>query len=261
MSDAIVADETVPEETVEAEATTTEETETEQSSEESTSEESESSESSPEPKKDAVQDRIDELTKKFRDAEREAAHWRDKANEQPAPKPEVNLDVKTLADFDYDEAKYQEHVTNQAKQAALKLVNDTHQHESAAVKQQQFSAKEAEYAEKNEDYYNVTRNPSAVLTKEMLDIAQESDNGPALLHHLGKHQTVALHLSSLSPLALAREMGILEAKLNTPIDTLVTKAPAPAPKLKGAKNEVDKDPMKMSDAEFTKWRRKRIAKR
>lgn len=259
--DAAVADEAITDETVEADATTTEETELETSSEESVSEDAEPSEPSPEPKKDKVQDRIDELTKKFRDAERDAAHWRNKAHERPAPEPVINLDTKSLADFDYDEPAYQAHITQQAKAEALRLVNETHQNQSANVKMQQFSAKEAEFAEKNDDYFNATRKPSLTLTQDMLEIAQDSELGPELLYHLGKHPSVALRLSALTPMAQAREMGILEAKLSTPVSKTVSTAPKPAPKIKGAANKLNKDPNDMSDSEFRKWRHKQIANR
>jgi len=259
--DAAVAEEAILEDQVESDDSNTEEAEVEETSEESASQEDESSESSPEPKKDAVQARINEITKKFHDAQRDAEHWRSKANERPAPEPVIKLDTKTLADFDYDEQKFSEHNANYYKQEALRLVNETHQNQSANVKMQQFSAKEAEFAEKNDDYFNVTRNPSATLTQEMLEIAQDSEHGPELLHHLGKHQTVAMKLAGLAPLALAREMGILEAKLGTTTEKKVSTAPKPAPKIKGAANKLQKDPNDMSDAEFRKWRHKQIANR
>src|SRR5690349_1903172 len=103
--------------------------------------ESQVAESAPAPEKAPEQDgftkRIDELTKNWRDTERradeaarsadearrDAQYWRDQAlrAQQPPNAPQAATEeVKTLADFGYDEAKYQTHLIEQVEKRAVK---------------------------------------------------------------------------------------------------------------------------------------------
>ena len=236
---------------------------TESEVEESADKGVEAKDSSTEPVKDKTQDRIDELTKKWRDSEREVGRLMAQASEKPLPEPTIDLGAKTIEDFDYDVAAHQKYVTEKAKSEALRIVSETQQHETQNARNSQFAARESEFAEKNDDYFNVTRNPAIVLTGEMVEVAQQSENGPALLLHLGKHQTLAMRLAGVSKLALAREMGILEATLGQPAkDSKVSEAPDPVPKIKAVENTVKKGINEQTtDREFAKWRHKTIANR
>lgn len=68
------------------------------------------------------------------------------------------------------------------------------------------------------------------------DIGQlivESDKGPLLAHHLAKNPAKAAELNAMSPVAAAREIGRLEARLSFPKTQTATKAPSPVSPPKG----------------------------
>lgn len=235
---------------------------------------SEPSESSTEKKDESpkVQERIDELTRYRREAERDRDHWRELAmkgepeKQTPVEEP-VSLEVKTLEDFDYDEKAYQTYIFDtaqtQAVEAAKRALEEDRTAHEAQVRQREFQSKEKAYAETVEDYMRVTRDNSLSLTKEMVDIATTSDEGPALLYYLGKNPDIADSLSRLSPLAAAREMGKIESKLVK--ESQPSKAPPPTPKIEGVNPGHKVKPNtpasdKLSTEDWLKARNKQLAK-
>jgi len=225
---------------------------------------------------DPVQKRIDELTRRRYDAERERDYWREHAQRVQEPKPEPKppaeapQDVgKTLADFAYDESKYQAYLFKQAESravAAAEAVLSKKQTETARFQTvTAHKERESEFAKKVPDYFEVAH--YAPITESMAEIIMESDNSAELAYHLGKNRQVALNLSRLPPLQQAREIGRLEAKLaGKPTPAQVSGAPPPAPRLENAGNPGGlpkpdaPDSDKLSDLEWTRLRNKQIAK-
>ena len=79
-----------------------------------------------------AQKRIDELTWKSHEAERQAEHWRQMAMAQQAPKPvEEPVKLPTLESVGYDESKYQaaliEYATKQAEQVVERRLTEAEQ--------------------------------------------------------------------------------------------------------------------------------------
>src|SRR6185369_2469317 len=195
---------------------------------------------------DPVQKRIDELTRRRYDAERERDYWREHAQRVQEPKPEPKppaeapQDVgKTLADFAYDESKYQAYLFKQAESravAAAEAVLSKKQTETARFQTvTAHKERESEFAKKVPDYFEVAH--YAPITESMAEIIMESDNSAELAYPLGKNSQVALNLSRLPPLQQAREIGRLEAKLaGKPTPAQVSGAPPPAPRLENAGN-------------------------
>lgn len=214
-----------------------------------------------------VQDRINELTRKRYDAERERDYWRNlAANPQPRaePEPAPQETGKTLADFGFDEAKFQKYLFGEARKEAVKAAREElaaeQQRTETAKRRQSFGAREAKFAKGVPDYYEVAH--YAQITNEMAEAIMSSDLGAELAYHLGKNEDIAAQIRQLPPLQQAREIGRLEAKLSaTPKPPQVSGAPPPAPKIAAANASVEKDPKDMTDAEFAKWRRKQIAQR
>ena len=220
----------------------------------------EPSESSPE-KKDGVQKRIDELTRLRREQERETNYWKELAQKtQVAPDPVEP--GKTLADFEYDEGKYTEYLTNSAKADAVAEVDTRLTEEKQARARADFTTKEADFSKSVDDYYIVTRNQDLKISGEMVEACQGSDEGAAVLYYLGKNPEVAERLAAMPPLSMAREMGRIEAtKLVAEKAPSVSKAPKPVPKLAPTDAKVTVDPANMTDSQFRKWREKAIANR
>jgi hypothetical protein len=212
--------------------------------------------------KDGTQKRIDELTKKFRDQERESARLRTELDKVPAPVPELAPFSKTLADFEYDEDAHGKAVEAHYAAESTRVTDEAKQHDSQAVAQNTFNSRQTEFADKNPDYYALTSNQSLPFNGELLATAMESEQGPDVLYHLAKFPETAHRLASMPPRQQAIEMGKIEAKLGLTVTAkTVSDAPSPTPKIKGAENVVSKDPNNMTQAEYAKWRSKRIANR
>lgn len=213
--------------------------------------------------KTSVGRRIDELTRRRYDAERERDHWRDMALRAPTPQAKVEeaSPGKTLADFGYDEAKYQaywrDETRKEAASAAREELQKSQSHDSAAQRDAEFADRETDFAKSLPDYMDVTRDPHLPISEAMAETIKDSENGPAITYHLGKNPRLAASIARLSPLQQAREIGRIEASLAIkPVVPKVSGAPAPAPKIAAGDSKVEKDPKDMNRDEFAKWRRK-----
>lgn len=237
--------------------------------------------SKPKPKGNGVQGRIDELTRNWREAERREAALLDMLQRQQTPaKPEAVAEEKPnpvpkLEDFNYDEAAYQaalfQHVKDEAARAAREEFRQERAREQEQTKKQTFKQREAEFAKTNPDYFTLTREPSLPLTKAIVELVAESENGPELFLHLAKNREITERLAGLSPVAAAREIGRLEAKLEKPAPApapkpAVSKAPPPPPKIEGTDptpriSTTDPDSDKLSDDEWVKAEQARLKRR
>jgi hypothetical protein len=195
----------------------------------------------PEPKpKKTVQDRISELTRARREAEREAKHWRDIA--EGRGQPEAKEEAEPNADdYDYGESdpKYIRAMIDHGVKRGL----DTARQEMA--QQQQLQAEEraweaAQDAARSEypDFDEIVTEGAAegrwVCTPEMAQVIRTSDAGGKLAYRLASNPEEARRIASLNPLSQARELGRLEASLSAkpaepaPQPVRTTNAPTPA---------------------------------
>ena len=225
------------------------------------------------PKSKGVQKRLDELTRNWRETERDRDHWRDLAlrNNAPQPKQEAPQEdkLKTLADFEYDDAKFQAYVFEQAEKRSVNAAKRALKEEQElTTKKQRFESyrsKESEFAKTVEDYHDAINSLNAELVQGVAEAIVESDDGPALLYHLAKNREIAAQLAKLSPIAAAKELGRIEARLATERERAkaekVSKAPPPPPKVEANDPAIDKDPDQMTTEEWVKWREKQISKR
>lgn len=253
--------------TADVEAIETEEVETEQMGEQPSESSTETEEKAEKP--NPAQKRIDELTKARRTAERDAEYWRDQAQRKEPDKPveKVAEPLKTLEDFDYDEAKYQQHLFSKAREGAVdeakRVLKDEQGRENSDRRISTFRGKEADFSKSVDDYHEVVTDPNLPISQVMADVATEMDNGPEVLYYLGKNPDLADKISQLSPLSAARELGRIEATIQSQEKKgeTVSKAPAPAPKIKAANPAIQKSMDDMSQREFNDYRRKQIANR
>jgi hypothetical protein len=230
----------------------------------------------PEGEKDGFTKRIDELTRHWRETERDRDHWRELAlrNQQPReePKPVESAAPKTLADFEFDEAKYQTYLFEQAEQRAVKAaerrLQEQQEREAAERRKSSFAQRESEFAKSTKDYHEKTRDPRVPVSQAMAEVIAESEEGPAVAYYLANNLPMAEQIARLPPLAAARELGRIEAKLAAEREAAkaaekrVSQAPQPPPKVEGAADGAGPvDPStpesdKLSDAE---WARRREA--
>lgn len=242
-----------------------------------TSEESADSESGDAPaqqsrKKPGVHQRIDELTKSFREAEREREYWREqalRAQQQPQqdPKPAQAAPPEdsgepTLESCDYDPGRYQ-------REMYQYLRKQERQQEAQQAKRQKFEEKEAAFRVAHPDYDQLTRNPALPITEQVADVIYETDDPPAVAYYLANNPAEAAAIAQMTPHQIGRAIGRIEAKLSAPAASeaprqpepkTVTKAPAPVTTVSGSP-AVKKSYADMSPKEYDAVRRKERAEK
>lgn len=105
-----------------------------------------------------------------------------------------------------------------------------------------------------DDFDEVCAESEATITRPMSGAILESDKGALIAYHLAKNPAEAERISKLSPSKQVAAIVALEDKVSKPAKQ-PSNAPAPITPV-GQKAEVEKDPAKMSQAEFNAWRRK-----
>lgn len=234
--------------------------------------------------------RINELTKNWRETERDrddakrnadearrdAQYWRDQAlraqqPQQPAKPAETA--VKTLADFEYDDAKYQSYVLEQAEQRAVKAaekrLKEQQEADTRERRKAEFAKREAAFEKDNPDYRSKTRSPSFAVSDAMAEVFQESEEGPAVALYLANNLGLADTIARLPPLAAARELGRIEAQLVSERKAAkkVSETPPPVPKLEGSGDSTPRPPTtspesdKLTDDEWVKAEQQRLARK
>jgi hypothetical protein len=204
------------------------------------------------------QERIDEITKARREAEREREYWKqvalDKAKSEPKPVEEpTRVPRPTISQFDtteqYEDALLQWHDANKTEQEARKRL--VKEQEEGLSKFQKAASKARELYP---DFDEVVEAP--VFSPQMRYAILNSDTGPEVAYFLGSPENydTALKIQSLSPDKQYYEMGKLETRLALAQKTKkVPSAPPPISPvgMSGTGGEVD--PSKMTIEEWMKW--------
>ena len=145
-----------------------------------------------------------------------------------------------------------------AYQKAEELIakRDFQRHQTEVV--DAYHDKEEEVRTKYADFDQVAYNPKLRITTEMAQTIQSSEIGPELAYHLGTNPKEAERISRLSPLAQAREIGRLEAKLVAePVTKKVSSAPAPiapvVPRSTGTPTYDTTDPRSIKTMSTSEW--------
>jgi hypothetical protein len=224
-------------------------------------------------REDPVQKRIDKLTYRLRQTERERDYERElrltslQPKEQPQPAAEKAQPIKKLADFQFDEEAYAEYMTDvAAERAARKLEDSRTSKESARERKERlskFKELESKFKTEIDDYEDVAY--YARIDDHVAELVMAMDEGPRIAYYLGKNPEVAARINGLSGQLAAVELGRLDQKLAIEREQAkakpVSKAPPPPPKIDATEPAVSKDPSQMSDKEFAKWRKNQIAQR
>jgi uncharacterized protein YozE (UPF0346 family) len=227
-------------------------------------------------KKGGFQRRIDKLNKRVSSTEEERDYWREQAlkkGEIQTPKPQESTVEKTAKDMtgkpdpdkfetvaDYLEAvadwKYEQRVQKAEADKKVAEAKSTYEKSISTFqeKRDEFKKSVADYDEALDSVEHIP------LSVALHDFILESEHGPQLAYELAKNPDEYERVSKLSPLALYREMGKMEAKIS-PASTSektpnkITKAPAPIkPVSRGAVTST-KDPGEMSYKEYVEWRK------
>lgn len=216
-----------------------------------------------------TQERINELTRARREAEREAEYWKQRASpaktEAPAPKPEVgnfqdyNEYIEAMADWKADQKVAKAFEARDAE--AAKSAEQRVQESKAQTFHERVNAAKASIP----DFDAVVNATEAVVPQHVTDAILESEKGAELLYHLAKHPEQAERLAQMSVREADREIGRIEATLGqtktAPVTKPASKAPAPMrPTGSGAATAVTNDPGKMSHEEYRAMRKSQGAR-
>lgn len=182
-------------------------------------------------------ERIDELTRQRREAERQAEYWKARAQQTVDPN---SLD-------------YEEGIAERVAQRHRQEQADTAKEAAAQLAAEAFNYRETIAREKFADYDVVTRNPNVAITPAMAEVIRDSDVGPDVAYHLGKNPAEAARIAALPPARQAAELGRLEAKITAP-KPLPPQPPAPVQPVNAIAAGGSKDPGSMTMAEYIAWR-------
>ena len=209
----------------------------------------------PPPVKQTAQERINEITRKRREAEREVERLKQElAKKEQAPV--IPTDRPRLENFD----------TQEAYEDALFNWRDNHKRNETLAEQKQREEAEAlaKYranAEKvrsvYEDFDEVVEQP--IYSTTMREVLLNSDEGPMVSYFLGRpeNQAITDKIRSLPERLQVYELGKLEAKLVLAQKTKKpTGAPAPISPV-GATGGHAIDESKLSDEEWFKLEKQR----
>lgn len=237
-------------------------------------------------KKSGFQRRIDKLNARMRGVEEEREYWRTQAlqkngagdkSTETVQKTKTS-DGKPIPDNFETHAEYVDALTDwkidqkesarKADEAKSKL-KDEHETllKSHYEREKAFAANVDDYVEALEELDSF-RDASPTLFSSIT----ESDHGPALMYELAKNPAEYKRINALPPLACARELGKLEAKVaanssaekKTKEPNTITKAPKPIdPVGKNTKASVKKsiDDPNLTQSEYEQLRREQIKRK
>ena len=219
----------------ESETETTEEKEETEELEALKEGETETKEKTGEPakKKGGFQRRIDKLNAAKATAQQETEYWKNlalKSAVDPKTEPKVEP-TKAKAEagkpdpskFD-THAAYVEALTDWKTDQKLSERDQKDEQKKAQTAQaklvETYVERKNDFAEKAKDFYEVVSEVDDIqMSSAFREIILSSENGPELAYELAKNREEYARVNKLPPLAAAREMGKLEAKLSKPSET------------------------------------------
>jgi hypothetical protein len=209
-------------------------------------------EQQPEAKQDPpewVMRRMAEITAKRREAEAEAARWREIAERAQAnPSQDAQVTQAPKQDVDQLARAYAENMRAQERERERLA-----QIESAGRKE--FGA-EFDSAVQN-------LNAAGVGGPEFLKVIAEVPNAEKVVAWLGKHDNLeeAIRIASLNPIQMGIEMTKLADKAAKALTKQVSKAPAPVQHIEGGSSASDQVEPAVGSKEWFDWRNKNARKR
>ena len=227
----------------------------------------------PESKGKGINKRFKKLSTKAKEqeeraiaAEQQAEYWKRQATGAPMPEPDLPQKPK-FEDFGYDDAAFSDALEQwQQKASQIKAQHEQQQQRERDLQAEQsritasFKVKADNYAEEVEDFQAVATNPNLPVSQEAFLGIQVADNGPQVLYHLGKNLELAKSINAMPPVRQLMEIGKLSAELAKPPPKPKVEENTPDPiKPISNKSASRKPTSKMSDAEYSEYRRRRKA--
>jgi hypothetical protein len=205
-----------------------------------------------------AQDRINDLTRARREAERERDFYKGLVS-QPTPVSPDGADKPTPDTFDtYDD--YVEALTDwKVSQTLIKQSSETANRTEELVRQANWQSKMEAAQSLLPDYEAVVGSSEVPISPHVAQALMDSDRGPELAYHMAQHPELAAELNKLSPVKAAMTLGRLETTLAAPAAKPATKAPAPINPIRSAPAR-QADFAKASMDDYIEMRRKQGAR-
>jgi hypothetical protein len=260
-----VEDSQQPQEGETSEATSEPEASTEPSSEENAETEAETKEKT----RNSVQQRISQLARqkneanaKVQELEQQNQYLSAQINQAQQP-----LDkFPSLADFDYDETKYQQAVVQYNAQLNAQTVQEAMGQQQSAqlqhlnaqkqiISEEQFKEKSKDFALDYPDYQEKVTSPTFAQSEFVATtIVNNFDNGPAVAYWLASNPQQAARVNQMNDMEAMKALTTISTVLSIakrPVQT--TNAPTPS-KPVAPKGKVAKDLDKMTPEEYGRAR-------
>ncbi|MGB2246163.1 MAG: hypothetical protein ACPH3N_00760 [Alcanivorax sediminis] len=195
------------------------------------------------PKKKGFQERLGELTRKRREAERSAEQLAEenarlkaqlegsqpsKKEEPAAAKPPVETDFEDYSDFLAAKARHEARQEIEAENRRREeQQQQTAQQEQSEKQRAEFFQRCEAASETYEDFVEVAFNTDLQVNQTMTEVIMGAENGPDIAYWLGSNPKEAERISQLPPTLAAMEMGKIGAAIKRPEPKKTTNAPDP----------------------------------
>ncbi len=180
---------------------------------------------------DGVQKRIGKLTKKYRQAERDAQYWKGvaeaRSTQQDSGSPQTKKPSLDRDDFESD-SDWMDALEKRIEENLTVKLSERDQAAKDAEMARTIRTVTEKSREKYEDYDEVALDQSVPVTKEMFDAAMGDTLGD-VLYFLGKNKDEAHRIANLTPIQQAKEIGRIEAKVTAAPTKTKTKTETPTP--------------------------------
>jgi len=231
-------------------------------------------------KKGGFKRRIDKLNARVSEREKELDYWKSQAlknQERNAPEETKQVTQSTSGkpspdDFD-SHADYVESLTDWKVTQFYETQKANEQKSNMHTEQQKAFKSHVDrvnsFAEKNPDFHELIDDVNDVpMSATIQDIIISSDNGPALMYELAKNKDAFTAICKMSPLAAARAIGALDARLSSSsseqsLTKKITSAPKPLSSVASGKSVVSKsiDDPNLSQREYERLRGEQMRNR
>lgn len=175
-----------------------------------------------------VQPRIDELTRKVRENEREAAFWRARA--EAAEKPAAPPPEKPTPDKFDDYGAYVEALTEFKADEKVSKALDAR--EKAAAEAKQVETRQTTWQQRSAEAAKTIPDLGAVLQASDVPVAMHvqtellaSEFGPQIAYQLAKDPALAEKLNAMSKDEIGRAIGRLEGAMSSAAPAAVAEIP------------------------------------
>ena len=214
-----------------------------------------------------VQQRIDEITRARYEAEREAAYWRQRAEQgqtQAQPNSPQGAPAKPSPDQFSDYSEYVEALADwKAEQKVHQALSARDAQFAQTAEQRAEQARVQAWAERQQAVRETLPDYDEVVGLSEIQIAPhvgqellDSPHGPQIAYHLARNPDVADRLNRLPPRDVIREIARLEATLPAPKPAAkpVSNAPAPIKPIAGGATGVNAPLDKLSMDQYIERR-------